>query len=269
MSDEREPVEDEVAEGLRSLGLTEYELRVYLGILRHPGSRIPEVARKSGVPQPKVYATVKRLLERGLCQSELGPVNTYTALPPKLGLAPLLEELRGRATQANDVVSHLEHEFEEPADSIAAREGRVKLFQGKQPNMRNFQDLVASAEESVDLMTRLPLLIRDDDDAMERAIARGVGIRILTEAPSDYDWKQDPIYQRQVELGVRGRSLPQVPMRMGIFDSKVSILSMQGPETGSRGMLTLEVRNQGLSRSMLDVFETYWGMSEALPLERE
>ena len=47
-----------IADGLRYMGLTDYEIRVFLGILRHPMSRIPEIARHSGVPQPKVYATV-------------------------------------------------------------------------------------------------------------------------------------------------------------------------------------------------------------------
>lgn len=253
-------------DGLRSLGLTEYEIRVYLGILRHPGSRIPEVARKSGVPQPKVYATVKRLLERGLCESELGPVNTYTALPPKVGLAPLLEELSGRAHEANEVVAGLEREYEEPSDSIAAREGRIKVFQGRQANRRNFQDLVNKAEETIVLMSRLPLVMKDDDAAMEEAITRGVAVRILSEAPEDFDWLSDETYQRQVDLGVEARSLPSIPMRLGIFDAKVAIMPMDDARGGERGLLMLEVRNQGLSQSMLGIFETYWAMAKPLPL---
>lgn len=261
-----DPSEDKIVEGLRHLGLTEYELRVYLGILRHPGSRIPEVARRSGVPQPKVYATVKRLLERGLCESELGPVNTYTALPPQVGLGPMLEDLRHRTAEADEVVSRLEREYEEPADSIGAREGRIKVFQGRQANRRNYRDLISKAEETIVMISRLPLIVEDDDDVLDQALHRGVQVRILGEAPADFDWSSDEVYKRQVDLGVEARSLENAPMRLGIFDSRISILPMDDPAGGERGLLMLEVRNEGLSRSLLAVFDTFWEKATPLPL---
>ncbi len=265
MSEGGGAAEEKIAGGLRSLGLTEYEIRVYLGILRHPGSRIPEVARKSGVPQPKVYATVKRLLERGLCETELGPVNTYTALPPKVGLSPLLEDLRHRAAEADEVVVRLEHEYEEPADSIAAREGRIKVFQGKHANRRNFRDLISNSTETIVLISRLPLVMKDDDDVLEEAMARGVKVRILGEAPEDFDWDADDTYRRQIELGALARSLPSVPMRLGVFDTKVAVLPMDDPAGGEKGLLMIEVRNQGLSRSLTAVFEAFWEEAKPLP----
>ena len=116
--------EEKLAQGLRNLGLTEYEIRVYVAILRHPGSRIPEVARTSGVPQAKVYATVKRLRERSLLESHLGPVNTYSALSPDDAFLPLVEDLRRRASEAASVVDLLQAEHEEPSSAMGAREGR-------------------------------------------------------------------------------------------------------------------------------------------------
>jgi HTH-type transcriptional regulator, sugar sensing transcriptional regulator len=266
VSPKREAPQAQLAEGLRNLGLTEYETRVYLGILRHPGSRIPEVARKSGVPQPKVYATVKRLLERGLCESELGPVNTYTALPPQEALAPLLNELHERVSEADSVVTRLEKEYEKPADSIGARDGRIKVFQGRQANRRNFLELLSGVEETMDIISRMPFVVSDDDEPLEQAIARGVRVRILVEAPDDFDWLSDPMYQRQVEIGTEARSLPAVPMRMVIFDRKISVLPMDDPAGGSKSLLMLEVRNVGLSNSLLSVFETFWEKGAKLPL---
>ena len=175
--------EETLAQGLRNLGLTEYEIRVYIAILRHPGSRIPEVSRTSGVPQAKVYATVKRLRERSLLESHLGPVNTYSAVSPDDAFLPMVEDLRTRASEAASVVDLLQKEHQNPSSAMAAREGRVKLFQGRQATMRNFREMVAASKESISLVARVPLMVQDDDDVLEEALKRGVEIRILAESP--------------------------------------------------------------------------------------
>ncbi len=268
MSHPGESIDEKLAGGLRDLGLTEYELRVYIAILRHPGSRIPQIAMKSGVPQAKVYATVKRLLERGLCEAQLGPVNTYRPLDPASALAPLVTDLERRTRRASEVVSSLEREYLEPEDSLGAREGRIKVFQGRQAVTRNFRELVEHSEESIAIVSRLPLVVRDDDEAMAAALERGVTVRILSEAPEDFDWHSDPTYQRQIDLGIVARSLPVIPLRMGIFDAQVSTLPMDDPAGGAKKLLILEVRNPSLSRGLLAIFDTYWERARPLPLER-
>lgn len=263
----KSPADDAaLTEGLRHLGLTDYEIRVYLAILKHPASRIPEVARSSGVPQPKVYPTVKRLLERGLLESELGPVNTYNALAPELSFAPLLADLERRASDATDAIQGLQEEFEEPGDSIGAREGRIKLFQGKQAIRRNFLELVARSEASIAIVARLPLMVSDDDEQMQEAIARGVAVRILIEAPKDYDFASEPLFAKNDALGVEQRHLAAVPLRMGIFDGRVSILPMQDSAKKTKGFMMLEVRNEGLSEGLTGMFDLLWKTAKPLVL---
>ena len=257
--------EADLAEGLRSLGLTDYETRVYLAALHHPLSRIPEIAGSSGVPQPKVYPTVKRLLARGLLQGHLGSVNTYSALPPRDAFGPLIGELEQRASEASRVVERLGTVHAEAEDSIGAREGRIKLFQGRQAIRRNFLELVARAESSIAIIARLPLMVRDDDQQIEEAVARGVKVRILLEAPDDYDFSSDDVFRHQKELGAESRRLPRVPLRLGLFDGRLAILPMQDTAQKSRGFMMLEVRNEGLAEGLLGIFELLW--EKARPLQ--
>jgi len=261
------PVSDpRVTDGLRNLGLTDYEIRVYLAILQHPSSRIPEIARSSGVPQPKVYPTVKRLLERGLLESQLGPVNTYQALAPDLSFAPLVSELQRRAQEATEAISGLQQEFEEPGEAIGAREGRIKLFQGRQAIRRNFLERVSRSETSIAIIARLPLIVDDDDEQVAQAVRRGVQVRILLEAPADYDFESEPVFRRQMEIGCEQRFVPSVPLRMAIFDKRVSILPMQDRAKKAKGMMMLEVRNEGLSEGLTGVFDLLGKHSKPVPL---
>lgn len=256
---------DALAAGLRDMGLTEYEIRVFLAILRHPLSRIPAIAKIAEVPQPKVYATVKRLIGRGLCESHLGAVNTYSAVPPEAGFAPLLEELRQKHEGALGVIKDLEREHDESADPLAARAGRIKLFQGKQSTSRNFHFLLSSVERDVVLIAQMPFVIQDDDQLLEQAIERGARVRILVGIPDDFDIHAEPLLDRQLALGCESRRLPEVPMRLAVFDEKIALMPIHDAHEGGEQFMMLEVRNEGLAKGMVNVFELLW--EQAQPIE--
>ncbi len=56
---------DIVIGNLRKLGLTEYESRVYLTLLKENFSSASLVARKSGVPRTKIYGVLESLRDKG------------------------------------------------------------------------------------------------------------------------------------------------------------------------------------------------------------
>jgi len=254
-----------LAGGLRDLGLTEYETRVFLAILRHPMRRVPEIAKLAEVPQPKVYATVKRLIGRGLCESHLGSVNTYSVVPPESGFAPLLDELKHREASARDAVKLLEQEHTISSDPLAAPGGRVKLFQGQQSTRRNFHHLLSNVQRDVALIAELPLVIKDDDDLLLEAIERGARVRILVGITDDFDFHAEPLLARQLAMGCESRRLDQVPMRLAIFDQRIALMPIHDTHDGSEVFMMLEVRNEGLAKGMVNVFELLWKM--ATPIE--
>ncbi|MEJ2314439.1 MAG: helix-turn-helix domain-containing protein [Nitrospirota bacterium] len=51
---------------LREAGLTEYEARAYITLVRENPLTAYEIARRSGIPTSKVYGVVSRLAERGV-----------------------------------------------------------------------------------------------------------------------------------------------------------------------------------------------------------
>ena len=105
-------LDPETVRSLEFLGLSAYEIKVYLAVLQYPRSRVPDIARLARVPQPKVYSTVKRLIGRGLIESELGPVNRYSSLDPQHAFRPLLEEVEVREENARNMVKTLRDERE-------------------------------------------------------------------------------------------------------------------------------------------------------------
>jgi sugar-specific transcriptional regulator TrmB len=248
-----------VAEGLTYLGLTAYEIRVYHAILEHPHSRVPEIARFAKVPQPKVYATLKRRLERGLCQSHLGPINQYSAIEPKEGFGHLVEEARLRQAEAMRAIEALQERHDDANQGMSRREGRVKLFQGRPAAGRDFKELMSGAKQDVAVIVRFPLVVGDYMEEVHRLLEAGGRVRLLCEMPTQLEADQQEFVDNAIAAGAEMRRIAEVPMRMGIFDHKILILPMDDPsaEQGD-GFMMLEVRNPSLSESFVEVFDMLW-----------
>ncbi len=252
-------VDPAVAEGLGFLGLTAYEIRVYNAILRHPHSRVPEVARLSKVPQPKVYSTVKRLLERGLLETHLGPVNEYSALEPAEGFLPLVEESKLRQNEALRAIELLQRRHEEATEGLTQREGRIKLFQGRPAAARAFRELVQRARSEALVIAQFPVVTADYLEPIERLVAQGGTAKVLCEVSGSIDEEEKDFMSRARSAGATLRRIESVPTRMAVFDQRIVTLPMSDPAPHhGDGFMMLEVRNSELAKSFGQIYDLLW-----------
>src|SRR5919197_290602 len=75
---------------LTRLGLTMYEARAYLALVRRGSSTASEVARVASLPRQRIYDVLESLLEKGLAAAHPGRVATYEAVAPDRVLERLL-----------------------------------------------------------------------------------------------------------------------------------------------------------------------------------
>src|SRR5438132_10083951 len=60
---------DPVVSRLHALGFSLYEAKVYVGLLRHGPQNGNKVSKSAGLPSSKVYATLERLVSKGIVKS--------------------------------------------------------------------------------------------------------------------------------------------------------------------------------------------------------
>src|SRR5450631_1666073 len=89
-----------IAERLTQLGLTQYEARTYLGLLQTDSATGYSIANETGVPQPKVYETLRRLVERGAAARTGEKPARYTAIQPDILLKSLEADFATRVAAA-------------------------------------------------------------------------------------------------------------------------------------------------------------------------
>jgi sugar-specific transcriptional regulator TrmB len=250
----------EIVRSLEFLGLTAYEIKVYLTILEHPQIRVPDIARLAKVPQPKVYATIKRLTEHGMLESHLGPVNRYSVIDPDHGFGPLLKESDRRDRAARESVGRLRKQYLASDPASTRRGGRVKLFQSRPAATRSFRDRITRLRDDLVIVVRWPLTLLDYSGEIADATARGSSVRMLCEVP-EHAASSDRLefVDRMRKAGATLRRTGSTPLRVAIFDGEVLILPMSDPTPHEGdGFMMLEVRNPQLSQGFLELFEGMW-----------
>jgi|SRR5450755_950783 sugar-specific transcriptional regulator TrmB len=89
-----------IAERLAQLGFSQYEARTYVGLLMSDDATGYSVANATGVPQPKVYETLRRLVERGAAVRTGDKPARYAAVPPDVLLRGLEADFAARVAAA-------------------------------------------------------------------------------------------------------------------------------------------------------------------------
>jgi sugar-specific transcriptional regulator TrmB len=102
-----------VVDALVRLGFSQYEARTYAGLIGRGPMTGYAVAKETQVPQPKVYETLGRLVERGaVIQVSASPAN-FVAVAPARVLAELESSFRQRLSTVELEISRLR-----PADHL-------------------------------------------------------------------------------------------------------------------------------------------------------
>jgi len=82
-----------VLKTLKKIGLTEYESKIYLTLIKHGTQTAKEISKKSKVPKNRIYDSVEFLKERCLIEEIIGTPKKYKAINPKIALSEYLKSL--------------------------------------------------------------------------------------------------------------------------------------------------------------------------------
>jgi len=168
---------DGIAKRLVELGFSQYEARTYVGLLvsGDPATGYG-ISNDTGVPQPKVYETLRKLVERGAAFRVGERPARYAATPPDALLGSLEREFQARLEAARQGLASLPHPG--AADPPLPVSG-----------LSRFEAAAARAEAAIDLAhTRVYLHGRSDElrplaAAVAAASDRGVEFVIVHFGP--------------------------------------------------------------------------------------
>ncbi|VVB71840.1 HTH-type sugar sensing transcriptional regulator TrmBL1 [uncultured archaeon] len=129
-------MQEDIVEGLRKLGLTEYEAKAYATLVGRGEATAREVHELSGVPRTRIYDILKDLATKGFVEYVEGSPTYYRAVEPDRVMERLRDELVASIDRStSELLSlNLEAHGSSPVWCVRSEWGiknRVKDFLGR------------------------------------------------------------------------------------------------------------------------------------------
>ena len=252
-----DPATEGRLERLRAAGLSRYESLVYLGLVEDRNARVVEIARRTGVPQPKVYQALDSLVEKGFCALGADAVNRYRPVDPTLAFQAELQRLESQESEVRGLTDELAALYRS-----GEKEQRwappIEIVKGL-PQIRHLLvEQLAGARQEILYFGQSPQVpaLEVAQGIWERAEA-GVRVRLLFDEGyfegSEERGEEDDLLRR-----VKGekRRTGRLPSKLIVVDGTTAMLSVSKP--ASEGFLVLVLRQEGLVAHTLASFESAW-----------
>jgi sugar-specific transcriptional regulator TrmB len=183
-----------MVEALNDLGFSQYEARCYVGLMTREPQTGYRVAKTTGVPQPKVYETLRKLVSRGVVHEIDGDPTLFSAVPPDELFSGLKDTFDRRLGDARDSASHLN--VRDTPRSIEY----VQRFDQHSEVLQAATECLASAERRVYLSASADELLALRP-AIEGARDRGVDMVILAFGRKAFACKGTRVFHHASTVG--------------------------------------------------------------------
>lgn len=262
-----------ISREFQDLGLSPYEARVLVALLRLGSATTVELARISDVPRTSIYQVLDGLSARGL--SERVP-SDGPAMWTSPGHAEVLDRLdvvhERKLKQAKQRTLRLREQLADVlADAPDPVLPQVRIIPKASQTKAVFERILEDAAEEILAFSRPPYAwYRDMNDAVLAALARGVRVRAIypAEHPADIREEARRTELAYLEAGVEARVLDEVPIKLIVADRKVALVAFPDEERPGAYPANLLVEHDGFAALQAQAFEQSWANAELYPVTK-
>ncbi len=249
------------SEYLKQAGLTDYEVRVYLALLKFGLLGGQECAKYSEVPPTRVYASLKLLVEKGLASQIREKPLLFKAIPPEIGLKSLFDsKLTKLKSISKDAIDSLKRIKAESTTKPKLHEKITVIF-GFEKMFAHFVEWINSAKGEVLVYSvgeEVPYSIRL---AVRKAVSKGVLCKLVA---SKYDGENKLILKSHVSDGWQVKHyLGAQDFTFGIVDGKQAMLNVRNPQEKEE-RISIFFETPELAKHLKAYFESLWEKAKAI-----
>jgi HTH-type transcriptional regulator, sugar sensing transcriptional regulator len=255
---------ESLGRAFEEFGLSPYEARVLLGVLRLGSAGAVELAQASRVPRTSVYPALESLTEKRLVHRIPGPGPASWGSP---GREAVVRQL---------LVSEEERRWQRQAHADRLHELLVKTFPENPATFLPFVQVISDPAQGASLFQRLQSEARSEILMFNRApyavggsanvskytsLAKGVRHRDLYEI-SALEGPGGAACRRYIEGCLKGgeklRLVDGLPVKLAVFDRHIVLLGLDDPSHPEGYPTTLLFEHPGFAESQANTFERYW-----------
>lgn len=243
------------------LGLTSYEAKAYLTLIRRDSFTAAQVARQSGLPRQRIYDVLGSLVQKGLAVARPGSVVKYSATAPELAVDQLLtahrDDLSKMERDARQMISDLKPAYEAGQEKTDPLE-YIEVLRDRRAINERFAELQSGVKKEILVFTKPPYATPPQENV------EGLEVIQDHEARSLYEFSvfDEPAVmrgvQRFVEAGEDARFVPELPLKLVIIDETIVMFGMEDPVAGGSELTMMVVEHKSLALVLKTAFNAIW-----------
>jgi predicted DNA-binding transcriptional regulator len=264
--------DDRRAADLEELGLTNYEARVYLALIRRDVFTAAEVAREAQVPRQRVYDVLEGLTRRQLALLRPGKVAGYSAVAPETAVHRLMEQQRRSLGRLERLSDELAQELLPTWDNGRTHTDPldyVEVLRDAADISERFARIQSEAERELLSFSRPPWVNPPAEnvagiEASARLHAAGRTVRSLYSSDVLDDAEVLDVVRQFVEVGEEIRIAEHLPLKLVIADGSTVLCDMPDPVARAGATTSLVIRHPSLAEALRLAFHAVWDESPTL-----
>jgi len=186
-------IDEQEIVALQLLGLSCYEAKAYLTLIRTGPVSAGKLAFFSHVPRSKTYAVLHRLEQKGLVHMAPSKPETFTAVSPMVALKAKAEEISDQAASGLEIVQKLAEEYDlKPANSggvgLPREANELWHIDGRKHIYDSVGKMLRRAAKSVSYYATpsgLARAYKAHADHLENLSKRGITVRLLAQTTKE------------------------------------------------------------------------------------
>jgi HTH-type transcriptional regulator, sugar sensing transcriptional regulator len=248
-------------EQLTRLGLTMYEAKAYLALIRRGSSTAAEVARIAGVPRQRIYDVLASLVERGLASTRPGRVVKYVASPPDTAIQRLVSDHKHAVDElergANAMVAQLAPAFKE-GQGVTDPLDYIEVLRDRRAINERFSELQESIDDEILVFTKPPYATPPQEEEKGLEVTRTHKARSVYEFSIFDDPETIEGVRSFIDAGEDARFVEMLPLKLVIIDQRYVMFGMEDPVQGGSELTMVVVEHPSLAGTLKVAFEAVW-----------
>jgi sugar-specific transcriptional regulator TrmB len=253
---------------LTRLGLTSYEARAYVALIKRDSFTAAQVARMAALPRQRIYDVLGSLVSKGLASTRPGHQVKYAAVSPELAIERLMSRQRADLAEleldAAAIVESLKPDFEagqihtDPLEYIEVLRDRGAINE-------RFAELQSQTRREILVFTKPPYARPPQENIEGIEITSKVHARSMYEASLFEDPDATEGVRRFVEAGEEARVVESLPLKLVIIDETIVMFGMIDPVANSEALTIVVVEHPSLAGVLKVAFNAIW--ESGIPFE--
>jgi sugar-specific transcriptional regulator TrmB len=240
---------------LRKLGLSSYEIGVFLALTQTGQLKAKDISKISGIPHGRIYDVLYSLEKRGLVSVIPSEPRIFEAVESGIAIDSLIEQERMKLGGIEKEKKAVLKEFNSSRTLIppSKEKERISVYYGSDAAINIGRVGIERARKEVLInTTRLEDTLAQE--IMARKMLEGVSLKVMV----PYVTKKNARNIKRIkDMGGEVRLGGIEGMKIGIVDTEGTSITVTNPKN-LKGSITIVVEGKNFAKSMKNFFMVYW-----------